>query len=458
MSGIKHIYRSIDAFRLPTYNETVSYSDNSIVAYRDSEGSKWSHFISITQTTAGSMDSDIRLNEWVQFSFDSDTLVKLAQKAIDDNFDSLTKNIDSDLTAKYDSDMSVLYGHLDSELNVFEVRLDNLFDSEWITKNITEQLNIADMGADSDWVLRLFGSKVTFSLLGADSEWVLSQIPDDQVDSEWVISQIQTNKLDSEWVLGLIKEYQNDSDWIESVVAVEKAERIAALDSEAAVRRVADDALSNRVTLLEIHNPDSEWVLSQIPEIQHDSDWITKYVTMQNRGADSDWVLRLIGDTLEWDSDIAYIRQSFTASQTDNKALTDRDSEISDRVYDNDSDIFVNQQLVNSHVDRFKLTPIQLTTDVVVASLAADSELDITTAALGAFRPEPYCYPDIKVFYSNQGNAHPTLAGRLLNGTKTTPLTGYRVAHNDSEISGIFLNTNSQILFDIRVVSTFRTQ
>ena len=155
MSGIKQIYRSIDAFRLPTYDEVISYSENSIVAHYDSDTGKWRHYISIAQTTAGSLDSDIRSSEWVAFSFDSDTLSTYAQKAVESNYDALVASVDSDfarslarldsdndsdfrvLYAQVDSDVRFLRHHVDSEIAALEVRVNADFDSEVTLLNNT---------------------------------------------------------------------------------------------------------------------------------------------------------------------------------------------------------------------------------------------------------------------------------------------------------------------------------
>mgnify|MGYP001093672391 CR=1 FL=1 len=155
MAGIKQIYRSPDAFRFPTYDEVISYPANSVVAYFDSDSSKWRHYIAVTDTTIGSLDSDIASNEWTSFSFDSDTLYGYAQRAVADNYDALVASVDSDfastlarLDSDNDSDFRVLYAQVDSdikslkhfvdsEIAALETRVGADFDSEITLLNNT---------------------------------------------------------------------------------------------------------------------------------------------------------------------------------------------------------------------------------------------------------------------------------------------------------------------------------
>ena len=132
MSGIKHIYRTADSFRLPTWTPLISYATNSIVAFLDSESGDYHHFIATTQTTAGSLDSDIRLDEWIRFSFDADTLLGYANQAVQNNFNALVASIDSDfastltqLDSDNDSDFRILQANLDSDLLAIRLHVDS---------------------------------------------------------------------------------------------------------------------------------------------------------------------------------------------------------------------------------------------------------------------------------------------------------------------------------------------
>ena len=141
MAGLKQIYRSPDAFRFPTWDYAISYPVNSVVAHYDSDSEnpgKWRHYISLTQTTPGSLDSDaIRTNDWIEMAFDSETLYNNALKA--------AKSIEGDLLAylqpRFDSDAAHA---IDSELSVFEVDFKRRMDSD-LSATIT-----ANSNADSD--------------------------------------------------------------------------------------------------------------------------------------------------------------------------------------------------------------------------------------------------------------------------------------------------------------------
>lgn len=133
MAGIKNVYRSPDAFRFPTWDSAISYSVNSVVAFYDSDTSSWGYYISKKQTAAGSLDSDIRYNDWAQFTFDSDTLRKATLLAVQDNFNALEAALIADFTNHFtmlvnnnDSDFKVLQTRWDSDWLVYQ----NYFDSE----------------------------------------------------------------------------------------------------------------------------------------------------------------------------------------------------------------------------------------------------------------------------------------------------------------------------------------
>jgi len=132
MAGIQYNYRSFDTFRFPTWDENISYPVNSVVAQYDSDAGFWKHYIAKTPTTAGSLDSDIRFSQWTQFAFDSESLLYWANKAIVQNFSSLTAAIDSDFSAtlarldsENDSDFNVLYLKIDSDLKEFRTYVDS---------------------------------------------------------------------------------------------------------------------------------------------------------------------------------------------------------------------------------------------------------------------------------------------------------------------------------------------
>jgi hypothetical protein len=164
MAGIKHIYRTADSFRLPTWSPLISYATNSIVAKFDSDVGEHIHYISLTQTTAGSLDSEIALTEWVRFTFDADTLRNYALEAFNTNFEAVVAQADR-------------YG-IDSDWVLRQVPtiLPNPYDSDWIRRLIKRE------AYDSEWALARFAQveadlqEARLTLSGADSDWVITQI------------------------------------------------------------------------------------------------------------------------------------------------------------------------------------------------------------------------------------------------------------------------------------------
>lgn len=160
MAGIKQLYRSPDAFRFPTWDYAISYPVNSVVAHYDSDSEnpgKWRHYISLVQTTPGSLDSDvIRPNEWIEMAFDSETLYNNALKA--------AKSIEADLLAylqpRFDSDAAHA---IDSELGAFEVLFKQRMDSD-LGVTIT-----ANNNADSDKFVA-FETKIITQVNNLDSD------------------------------------------------------------------------------------------------------------------------------------------------------------------------------------------------------------------------------------------------------------------------------------------------
>lgn len=136
MAGIKHIYREIDSFRLPTYDPAISYYANSIVVYLDSDKatgvSRYNLYLAKVSTTQGSMDSDIKRDEWQQISFDSDTIFKQVRNVIDNNHSSIVHDIESDLEIRFrrhdsdvDSDFGVFYRTVDSDFKSIRFYVDS---------------------------------------------------------------------------------------------------------------------------------------------------------------------------------------------------------------------------------------------------------------------------------------------------------------------------------------------
>ena len=114
MAGLKQIYRAPDSFRFPAWDYALSYPENSVVAYYDSElqTPRWRHYISYVQTTPGSLDSEIRSDEWIEMSFDSEALFQNALKAAlqitPELLAYIEPRIDSDIGIKVDSDLADL--------------------------------------------------------------------------------------------------------------------------------------------------------------------------------------------------------------------------------------------------------------------------------------------------------------------------------------------------------------
>lgn len=168
MSGIKQIYRSVDAFRLPTYDAAISYPVNSVVAHYDSDSGNWYHYISNTQTNPGSLDSEIADLEWARFTFDSEMMLDAVNAAVLANSTTLTNSLatvfsaelarldsenDSDfaamtlaVTSMLDSDLLSLKNYVDSELLIFSNKVDSdtLYLKTLVNDSVTYMSNIVD--------------------------------------------------------------------------------------------------------------------------------------------------------------------------------------------------------------------------------------------------------------------------------------------------------------------------
>ena len=208
MAGIKSIYRSPDAFRFPTWETVVSYPVNSVVAYYDSDGlGRWRHYISLTQTSPGSLDSDIKLDEWIEMSFDSEQLYNLTYKAAIETQPALLAylepRLDSDLSVKVDSDFKQ-YGDnlkqkIDSDVNV---SITTLVAEESDRRVIFETQVLTQVAAidsdtrtlvDSD----LSSMKVT---IAAQDQLIATRLADQDSDLTVVTQKVDTNStgLDSD--------------------------------------------------------------------------------------------------------------------------------------------------------------------------------------------------------------------------------------------------------------------
>lgn len=223
MAGIKNVYRSPDAFRFPTWDSALTYDVNSVVAYYNEDTTRWEYYIAKKQTEVGSLDSDIRYNDWTQFTFDSDSIRQAALQAVEDNFNALENSLannfmhffemlvrdnDSDfkvLQTLWDSDWLVWKDYFDSEVK--KVRLEH--DSE--TQALRSYYNNKIYETDSDLArfkrdlaLRVYtGNKVERAVrIEFDTTKKLSKVkphPD-------TIAVVKSNNTvyvvkDSEWVL-----------------------------------------------------------------------------------------------------------------------------------------------------------------------------------------------------------------------------------------------------------------
>lgn len=181
MAGIKHIYREIDSFRLPVYDPAISYYANSIVVYLDSDTttgvSKYNLYLAKVSTTQGSMDSDIKRDEWQQITFDSDTIFKQVKNVINNNYSSIVHDIESDLDIKFrnfdseiDSEFAVFYRTVDSDFNSLRYYVDSEIAKLRVEVN-------QDVDSDINYLTNIINNYSKLISIGRlyDSETVLAE-------------------------------------------------------------------------------------------------------------------------------------------------------------------------------------------------------------------------------------------------------------------------------------------
>lgn len=146
------------------------------------------------------------------------------------------------------------------------------------------------------------------------------------------------------------------------------------------------------------------------------------------------------------DSDTSYFKQKYLDRESDFEQLNIR-------MDDHDSDM-----LAFNEYRQFAQVTAQRNV-VSAGNLIAQQAAEITSLVFpAALNPEPYNYPIIKFYFSTQGSTINNIKkGREMNGQFGTPFVSSYVAHDAVGGTRVYMQADSEIRYDIHIVSSFRT-
>ena len=488
MAGLKQIYRASDSFRFPAWDYAISYPENSVVAYYDSDlqTPRWRHYISYVQTTPGSLDSDIRGDEWIEMSFDSEALYQNALKAAaqitPELLAYLEPRLDSDIGIKVDSDLADLRVKIklqvDSDLNA-AITTSNSQDSDKLAtfetnlvatvndldsdnkKKIDSEIALVNVRlSEQDSDIIYFSQKVNQVYIDNDSDRIrqderyagLSQFAfNNHVEIE-LLKRLSNDKdsdiqqLQNTVAVGFQTIAEHDSDKKRTYIDFADADsdvKALIVASEASIRNDFNSVLS-QTTHLDADSDLKVQLSQQIANVQtdFDSDYLgleralddvyEQYIRIKNNelNIDSEWVINQFGST-PLDSDWV-IGQLTDPSSNLYQAFTDtlnKDTSISLGGADSD---WVLRNLVANALDSETLTD-------AINSFLSNSVVD-SEYVQNQFSPSN------TNFLNAVQHAYTTLTGNTDFGTVDSDWVLRLITDKTSSVNNDFINSVTEVV------------